>query len=328
MNASIIIPAHNAGATLPACLAALARQTAAERILEIIVADDGSTDDTPARADAAGATALRQPNRGAAAARNLGARHAAGDILLFTDADCEPAEDWVAAMLAPFADPTVAGVKGVYRTRQTALTARFVQLEYEDKYRRMARLPAIDFIDTYSAGYRRDVFLAAGGFDESYPKANVEDQEFSFRLAAAGHKMLFQPRAVVGHRHAASPRAYARKKFWIGYWKVKVHLRHPGKALNDSHTPPTLKAQIGLLALALGLGAAGCLWAGAWWGALAALLALLGSMLPFVAWAWGRDRPAALAAPAFLLLRAGALGLGLAAGIVAQARQRAGGARR
>jgi glycosyltransferase involved in cell wall biosynthesis len=318
MKASVIIPAHNAGATLPACLAALARQTASERLREIIVADDGSTDATPAVAAAAGATVLSQPCRGAAAARNLGAQHAAGDILLFTDADCEPAEDWVAAMLEPFADPTVAGVKGVYRTRQTALTARFVQLEYADKYRRMARRPEIDFIDTYSAGYRRDVFLAAGGFDESYPRANVEDQEFSFRLAAAGHKMLFQPRAVVGHRHAATLRAYIRKKFWIGYWKVKVHLRHPGKALSDSHTPPVLKAQIGLLALTLGLGAAGSVWAGAWLGALAALLILLGSMLPFVAWAWGRDRAAALAAPAFLLARAGALGIGLAAGIAAQ----------
>ena len=56
-------------------------------------------------------------------------------------------------MLRPLADPEVVGAKGVYRTRQKSLVARFVQIEYEDRYRLMARLPYIDFIDTYSAAF-------------------------------------------------------------------------------------------------------------------------------------------------------------------------------
>lgn len=318
LTASVIIPARNAGTTLRACLEALSRQTAGDRLLEVIVVDDGSTDDTAAQAREAGAQVLQQSPRGAAAARNLGAAHARGDILLFTDADCEPATSWVEAMLAPFADTTVVGVKGVYCTRQSELVARFVQLEYEDKYRRMARLPAIDFIDTYSAGYRRDIFLAHGGFDESFPKANVEDQEFSFRLAAHGHRMVFQPAAVVCHRHVTSLGAYLRKKFWIGYWKVKVHLRHPARAVSDSHTPPVLRFQIGLLAIAIASLALWGLWAGAWMIALIVLLALFASMMPFIVWAWRRDRAVALIAPILLLGRAGALGAGLFAGIIAQ----------
>lgn len=318
-GASVVIPARNAATTLPACLRALSGQTAADRLIEVIVVDDGSTDATGQLARAAGAVALHLPGRGAAAARNLGARHARGEILLFTDADCEPAPDWVACMLAPFSDPEIVGVKGTYVTRQRELAARFVQLEYEDRYRRMARLPQIDFIDTYSAGYRRVVFLRYGGFDESFPGANVEDQEFSFRLAAAGQRMVFQPGAVVGHRHAASMRRYLAKKFRIGYWKVKVHVRHPGRVVSDSHTPPALKLQIGALALGIIGLAAIPLWTAGWVLALVASCLFSGSMVPFVLRIWRTDRAVALASPAFLLGRAGALGIGLAMGMAVSA---------
>ena len=92
---------------------------------------------------------LSQANAGPAAARNYGARLARGAILLFTDADCAPAPDWAERMLAPFADPTVAGAKGEYRTHQRELVARFVQQEYQDRYDRMTGQPQIDFVDTY-----------------------------------------------------------------------------------------------------------------------------------------------------------------------------------
>ena len=52
---------------------------------------------------------------------------------------------------------------------------------------------AIDFIDTYSAAYRKEVFIQNGGFDESFRVPSVEDQEFSFRLARKGYRMVFEP---------------------------------------------------------------------------------------------------------------------------------------
>ena len=314
---SVIVPAYNAEQTLEGCLMALTNQplpSGAE--LEIIVVDDGSTDDTAALAHRYGVRVISQVNAGPAAARNTGARAASGELLLFTDADCVPAHDWAACMAAPFADPTVAGAKGTYRTTQSEPVARFVQIEYEDRYDRMCRQEHIDFVDTYSAAYRRDVFLQAGGFDATFPSASVEDQEFSFRLAQAGHRLVFVPDARVVHLHDRTVVEYARRKFWIGFWKALVTSRYPAKLASDSHTPQVLKVQMGLVGgggvlLALGailrrrrlaLAAVNC------WVAFGV------TTLSFLRKAWPKDRTIALLAPLLLFIRAVALGIGFALG--------------
>ena len=312
---SVIVPALNARQTLEQCLTALCAQTFERGEYEIILVDDGSTDATQeVAARFPQVRLIRTEHRGAAAARNLGAHQARGELLLFTDADCEPTPQWIETLSATFANPQVVGAKGTYRTRQRELVARFVQLEYEEKYAWMRRVETIDFIDTYSAAYRREVFLANNGFDESFPTASVEDQEFSFRLAEQGRVMVFVPEAVVYHRHAASLAAYARRKFRIGYWKVLVHRRHPGKMLRDSHTPPTLKIQMGLCLGIVGAAIA-ALFAPALWLLVGALVAVfVVSAIPLIVFIAGRDAPVALTAPFLILLRASALGAGWVAG--------------
>ena len=307
---SVIIPVYNGCQTLPGCLKALQRQT--HPPAEVIVVDDGSTDGTAAIAAQFGVTVLAQAKAGPAAARNCGAQTATGDILLFTDADCAPATDWVERMLAPFADPGVAGAKGEYRTRQSELVARFVQQEYQDRYDQMAGQRQIDFVDTYSAAYRRDLFLTAGGFDRIFPTASVEDQEFSFRLAEQGFRLVYVPGAIVYHRHDRSAGEYMRRKYRIGFWKALVTRRYPAKLVRDSHTPQTLKVQMGLAALGgamlLGGAVTGCrlALAGGWlaWGFL------LLSGLRFYAKILRRDRPVLALAPVLLFVRAWALGCG------------------
>ncbi len=320
---SVVVPAYNAATTIGDCVAALCGQDF-DQPFEVIVVDDGSDDETAAIAARAGARVITTPRGRPAAARNVGLRAARGDIVCFTDADCAPHRDWLRHIVAPLAAADVVGSKGIYATRQRALVARFVQLEYEDKYDYLRREPVIDFIDTYSCAYRRDVVLAHGGFDERFHYA--EDQELSFRLAARGCRMVFCESAVVDHRHSATLRAYLRKKLTIGYWKAQVMRRFSGRPVRDSHTPPVMKVQLllaawlmanvaaGLAVLVLGVGR----WGGvAWWAlapaALAALLFLL-TTLRFVRKAWHRDRAVALAAPGLLFGRAVALGVGYARG--------------
>jgi len=318
---TVIIPAYNAASTVAACVGALSEQ-AERNDAEIVVVDDGSTDETADRARAAGARVIRCDHRGTAAARNTGIQAARGEIICCTDADCVPRPDWLEQIVAPLADPQIAAAKGTYVTLQRALVARFVQLEYEDKYDLMRGRPSIDFVDTYSAAYRRDALLAVGGFDTHFTYA--EDQELSFRLAKAGRHMVFQPSAVVAHLHASTLHAYIRKKLLIGYWKAQVMRRHPERLARDSHTPQVMKIQMGLSGLVIGAaglaavaGLAGLDLAGPMSAIAAALIMVfLFTTLPFAVKAWRKDRAVALASPPLLFVRAVALAAGYGWGIV------------
>jgi len=312
---SVIIPAYNAASTLGDCLEALGKQSYPHDEYEVIVVNDGSTDNTGSLADSAGVRVIHQVNHGPAAARNKGAKEASGDYLLFTDADCAPAPDWIERMMEAFFDSNVVGAKGVYRTYQRRLISRFVQCEYEDKYDRPAHKRRIDFIDTYSAAYLRGTFIQNGGFDPIFSSASVEDQEFSFRLAQKGYQMVFKSTAVVYHQHDKTLVEYARRKFNIGYWKALLIRWHPDKIAHDSHTPQTLKAQILLLGL---IGMMLATWpffpSYGGWGILICALVFVATAIPFSIKILRRDPKVLPVVFPALIVRAAALGAGLVAG--------------
>ncbi len=313
---SVIVPAYNAVDTIEKCLRALLDQSYPRDDYEVIVVDDGSTDRTREIVGKYPVKLLSQPNQGPAVARNLGVENAEGDIILFTDSDCEPARDWIEQMVKPFQDEEIVGTKGVYKTRQRELVARFVQIEYEDRYDKMKHDKYIDFIDTYSAGYRKDVFLNCGGFDPVFTTASVEDQELSFKIASQGYKMVFVPQAIVYHRHAYTLERYLRKKFWIGYWKYLVLKRYPQKVVKDSHTPQILKAQVGLFYLILLGFFASIFYNPLIYPALFLLFTLLISTIPYSLKALRKDLIVGSLSPLLIFLRAGALGLGLGIGFI------------
>lgn len=241
---SIIIPTFNGASRIGKCLDALSAQ-AARHNAEILVANDGSTDNIDeVVGHYPGVRLISQQNAGPAAARNRGAHEAHGSIILFTDDDCVAMPNWLDAMIAPFNDAEVVGTKGVYRSHQKSLIARFVQIDYEDRYRLMANLPSIDFIDTYSAAFRRERFLEMEGYDTTFPVACAEDIELSYRMSARGWKMKFVPDAIVYHTHPATFVGYLKKKYKFAFWRVIAVRKNPGKAVKDSHTPQMMKLQL------------------------------------------------------------------------------------
>lgn len=312
---SVVIPAYNADRTLTRCLDALLAQSAPAAGYEIIVADDGSTDMTRAIAEryAArdGAPRVRvvsQANGGAGAARNLGARHASGDLLLFLDGDSVPDTHWVEAMALPFADPAVAGASGEKKTHQTNLWARFIQIEYDFKYDRIAAHPTIDFVDSSTAGYRRDVFLANGGFDPGLKEA--EDVELSFRLAEQRYRMVLIRDAIVYHTHPESLWSYLVRKFQYARWRALVYARYPRKAAFDQRTPRAQKVQP-LLAFALvPLVGAAFAWNILWWGVALLAVLFVTTTLPLARRCAQDSAGLALLTPVTLFLAAFASGAG------------------
>ncbi len=247
---SVIVPAYNAEKTIKGCLDALLNQDYNGNY-EVIIVDDGSTDSTAEIISGYPSIRLiRQQNAGPAIARNRGAFEAKGDIIFFTDSDCVPEKDWLRMMSEPFGqDKLVVGVKGIYKTGQREIAARFVQLEYEDKYDRMKKGKTIDFIDTYSAAFKREVFTEMNGYDTSFPVACAEDIELSYRISSKGYKMVFNPNAIVYHIHPNSLIAYLKKKYKFAFWRVLAVKKNPQKIVSDSHTPQSTKIELILIPL-------------------------------------------------------------------------------
>ena len=168
---------------------------------------------------------------------------------------------------------------------------------------------SISSVDICSAGYRRDVFVQDHCFDAAaFHTVAVEDQEFSFRLAARGHRLVFLPEAIVYHQRLTSATRYFRRNYNIGYWKMCLLRRYPGKAMRDSHTPRLIKVQIVLAGAALV-------------GALEMFRPSIGlwiacglSILPLLSKIARRDPPVLLIAPIMIFIRTLALGLGLFSG--------------
>jgi glycosyltransferase involved in cell wall biosynthesis len=313
VDISVVVPVFNGGNKIARSISALKRQRT-EREFEIIIVDDGSTDGSIQRIMGRDIRIFTQANQGPAAARNLGTEKSRGSIVLFTDADCEPLDNWIEEMVRPLMDPQISGVKGCYLTRQKGIIPRFVQLEYEAKYERMKRYRSIDFIDTYSAAFVKKDFLTVGGFDCQFPTASVEDQEFSFRMWERGYRMVFNPNGKVYHTHSEDLWKYVKKKFRIGFWKALVLRKHPKKILSDSHTPQTLKFEMAfstlfLIALLMSPFGAGFLLC-----ALLALVGFLATISPFLVRALRKDPFVAVFSPFLLLVRALSLSFGLIAG--------------
>jgi glycosyltransferase involved in cell wall biosynthesis len=227
---SVVIPAHNAAETLGDCLQAILSSNQAQ--YEVVVVDDASTDTTARIAEELGCRVVRLPeNAGAAQAKNIGVRHARGDVVLFTDADILLQPDALRLVAEDLADPAIAGVVGLLgqKLRYGNFSSQFKNLWMHYTYRRLAEsrdaASGVGVFFTSLAAIRSKVFERMGGFDTHYLGASVtEDIEFGQRLLTAGHRIRLDHRLTVEHlkRYTLSSlvrtdleRAFGLTKTWL-----------------------------------------------------------------------------------------------------------------
>ena len=204
---SVIVPVFNGGRDFVRCLAAL-RACSPTPPWELIVVDDGSTDDSVERAREAGARVLisAQSPRGPAAARNRGAAVARGELLFFLDADVLVRPDIIAGVAAIFRDnPAVDALFGSYDDRPGA--ANFLS-QYKNllhHYIHQTSHPEATSFWSGCGAVRRASFQRLGGFDETYVRPCIEDIELGYRLIGAGHRVLLRRDLQVTHLKRWTP---------------------------------------------------------------------------------------------------------------------------
>jgi GT2 family glycosyltransferase len=226
---SVIVCTRNGGRRIAACLRAVLAQRGAE--YEVIVVDDGSTDDTAAVV-AQGFPSVRLERtgaRGLGEARNRGAELATGEVLAFTDDDCEPDVAWLAGLARVFRSGCFAAVGGpnlapVSRTWREAVVAAAEgapsQVLIDDR--------EADHLPGCNLAVVREAFHAVGGFDPDFHTAG-DDVDFCWRLRAAGYRLGFSPLAFVWHHRRGDLRGFVRQQ--IGYGRAERVLirKHPAR---------------------------------------------------------------------------------------------------
>jgi GT2 family glycosyltransferase len=224
-SVSVVVCAYNAATTIDDCLAALGRVEYPE--VEVIVVDDGSTDDTAARTLAyRGVRLIQVPNGGLSAARNLGLHAASGEIVAYVDADVRVDPSWLTYLVQPLvsSDAVAAGGPNV------------VPGDDEWFAQCVARAPGApshvlldDRIAEHLPGcnlaVRRDALLRIGGFDPIFLRAG-DDVDVCWRLQAQGGRVAFSPAAVVWHHHRGCLGAYWRQQVGYGEGEAWLRLRH------------------------------------------------------------------------------------------------------
>lgn len=230
VSISVIIPAYNAAATLARTLAAFSPPPHSS--LELIVVDDGSTDDTAQIARAEGARVLRlEKNIGAAAAKNCGAQSAVGDILFFTDADIVPPRDALECIRAAFHADALDGIVGLLDENipHANWASQYKNLWMNFTYARFAGMERIGLFYTSVAAMRRAVFLQLGGFDENYRGASIaEDTEFGQRAWGQGARIRLVPELRVTHLKAYTPGGVLREDYKRARALTLMRLRKRG----------------------------------------------------------------------------------------------------
>ena len=244
---SFIIPVRDDARRLRRCLESIARNLYPHDLVQVIIVDNGSQDDSPQVARRAGALLLSAAGR-VAELRNIGARAATGDLLAFVDADHEIDPGWIRGAVHALSDRAVAAVGAPYTLPPDA---NWVQRRYHTFRPHLQQPRDVDWLGSGNLVVRRDAFATLGGFDASLE--TCEDVDFCNRLRSAGYRLVANPELRSVHFGDPSTlRALFFGELWRGRDNLRVTFRGP-RTLR--HFRSAIISMINLAVLAGGVGA-------------------------------------------------------------------------
>ncbi|MCA1960886.1 MAG: glycosyltransferase [Desulfomonile sp.] len=211
---SVVVPVHNCRKTIAKCLDALGSLDHSS--YEVIIVDDGSTDDTASVAESfEWCTVIRLDKGGPSRARNVGIAAAKGDFVAFTDGDCRVDPRWLIELEKGFVAEEIAGVGGDQRSpNDETPTGRLVQeffrsVGFMTGYITTSRQQRdTDHNPSCCSAYRKTVLDEVGGFDEQLWPG--EDVDLDYRIRRKGYRLVFNPRAMVAHYRPKTIRGLVR----------------------------------------------------------------------------------------------------------------------
>jgi glycosyltransferase involved in cell wall biosynthesis len=228
MRISIVVPTRDRPEALARCLAALDFEH------EVVVVDDGSRD-RPAIASALetrpGTRLVRAPGRGPATARNVGARAAKGEVVCFTDDDCEPGPGWAETLAAVAGGAGAAAGRTVPPPGAPAVVRASQAIVEHLMLSSLAADGGLGFAPSCNLAIARES-LGALPFDERFPSAAGEDRDWSDRAASAGVAPVYVPEAVVVHRQVLGPTGFARQQYAYGRGAARYRAAGSGRSVS------------------------------------------------------------------------------------------------
>jgi GT2 family glycosyltransferase len=284
---SFVVPVRNDAVRLETCLRSIFRNSHGANHLEVIVVDNGSTDDSAAVARRLGAEVISIDHARVAELRNQGTRRARADVLAFVDADNEIAAGWVNAALECLRLPNTAVVGALY---QPPVDGTWVQRTYGHLRGTPTGQHDTDWLGSGNLAVSRTAFDSVGGFDTSLE--TCEDVDFCNRVRARGLRIVSDAR--MKSIHHGDPKTLLEvfsSERWRGRDNLRVSFRRP---IAWSAVPSAILPILQGIALSVGLAGVFTAFVAAWVGLLligASLLSFAGATCLRVLRAALRARP-------------------------------------
>jgi glycosyltransferase involved in cell wall biosynthesis len=233
---SVVICSYNGASTIEACLRSMERIKYPD--YEVVFVDDGSKDNTQEILKKfPWVVNVRQENKGLSFARNVGARTATGEIVVYTDSDCEADEDWLYYIALALKRSGHAGMGGPNLIPdEGSWVADCVGLSPGGPTHVMIDDRTAEHVPGCNMAFYKWAVEAVNGFDSQYRKAG-DDVDFIWRLQHLGHSIGFAPAAQVWHYRRNTVRAYLNQQRGYGEAEALLKYKHPDhfNTLGASH---------------------------------------------------------------------------------------------